>query len=39
MHAACTGQEPIATVKHLLECYELVGIDNADPNYIETILN
>lgn len=39
LHAAITGQKPTETVKLLIEKYEAISIDDAEPDYVEKMVN
>ena len=39
LHAAITGQKPLETVQLLIDKYEAISVDDAEPDYIEKMLN
>ena len=39
LHAAITGQKPLETVQLLIDKYEEISIDEAEPDYVEKMLN
>ena len=39
LHAAITGQKPLETVQMLIDKYEAISVDDAEPEYVEKMLN